>query len=42
MLLAAAREEAARCTATVSLTLEDLAGQQAARTPGSTIDADDE
>ena len=27
MLLAAAREQAARCTATVSLTLEDLAGQ---------------
>ncbi len=42
MLLAAAREQAARCTATVSLTLEDLAGPQAARTPGSTIDADDE
>ncbi len=42
MLLAAAREQAARCTATVSLTLEDLAGSQAARTSESLTDADDE
>ncbi len=42
MLLAAAREQPGRCTATVSLTLEDLAGPQAHLTPESTTDADAE